>query len=78
MSPSRIVFHTGLHTPPKSETSFSLSEAMLVFSASATPCSDLCLAECALVLQVCQFSGTLSDLCAAENNICLKDCAASF
>ncbi|KAK3795178.1 hypothetical protein RRG08_056241 [Elysia crispata] len=51
--------------------------AMLVFSASATPCSDLCSAECALALQACQFSGTLGDLCATENNICQKDCAAS-
>ncbi|RUS87395.1 hypothetical protein EGW08_004849 [Elysia chlorotica] len=51
--------------------------AMLVFSTSATPCSDICAAECALSLQACQFSGALGDLCATENTICTKDCDAS-
>ncbi|RUS82275.1 hypothetical protein EGW08_009953 [Elysia chlorotica] len=51
--------------------------AMLVFSTSATPCSDICAAECALSLQTCQISGALGELCATANTICTKDCDAA-
>ncbi|RUS87394.1 hypothetical protein EGW08_004848 [Elysia chlorotica] len=48
--------------------------AILVFSTSATPCTDICLSECAFTLQSCQLIGTPADLCASENEICTKDC----
>ncbi|GFS06710.1 hypothetical protein ElyMa_001232000 [Elysia marginata] len=51
--------------------------AALVYTASASPCTDICNGQCALQNSACSFSGIFGNLCATQNNICLQACAAA-
>ncbi|GFO38159.1 hypothetical protein PoB_006466400 [Plakobranchus ocellatus] len=51
--------------------------ALVVYSAGASPCTDICGGQCALASQACDFTGTMGDLCGTLANVCAQTCAAA-
>ncbi|RUS87734.1 hypothetical protein EGW08_004480 [Elysia chlorotica] len=51
--------------------------AMLVCAASATPCTDICNAQCTIQKQTCSFAGIFGNLCDTVNGVCTQACGAA-
>ncbi|GFR63520.1 hypothetical protein ElyMa_001897300 [Elysia marginata] len=54
-----------------------LAIALLAYTASATPCTDICNGQCALKKNVCDFAEVFGNLCEIENSVCTKACDAA-
>ncbi|GFO18713.1 hypothetical protein PoB_004521800 [Plakobranchus ocellatus] len=51
--------------------------ALMAYTASATPCTDICNGQCAIQQQSCAFTGIFGNLCATLNGVCTQACAAA-
>ena len=51
--------------------------AVLAYTATATPCTDICNAQCTIQQQTCAFSEIFGDLCDTVNGVCTQACAAA-
>ncbi|GFR63525.1 hypothetical protein ElyMa_001897500 [Elysia marginata] len=54
-----------------------LAVAMLAYTASATPCTDICNGQCALQKETCDFAEIFGDLCGTVNAVCTSACDAA-
>ncbi|KAK3777521.1 hypothetical protein RRG08_044811 [Elysia crispata] len=51
--------------------------ALLFYTVNATPCTDICNAQCTIQKQSCEFSGIFGNLCDTINGVCTQACAAA-
>ncbi|GFO18716.1 hypothetical protein PoB_004522100 [Plakobranchus ocellatus] len=51
--------------------------ALMAYTASATPCTDICNGQCVLEKQACDFTGLLGDLCDTQYGLCTQTCTAA-
>ncbi|GFO33168.1 hypothetical protein PoB_005967300 [Plakobranchus ocellatus] len=51
--------------------------AVLAYSATATPCTDICNAQCTIQKNSCDFAEVFGDLCTTLNGVCTQACAAA-
>lgn len=54
-----------------------LAVALLAYTVSATPCTDICNGQCALQKQSCDFAEIFGDLCTTVNGVCTQACTAA-
>ncbi|GFS22841.1 hypothetical protein ElyMa_003374000 [Elysia marginata] len=50
---------------------------LFVYSAGATPCTDICNAQCTIQQQSCAFTEIFGNLCDTINGVCTQACAAA-
>ncbi|KAK3759548.1 hypothetical protein RRG08_065892 [Elysia crispata] len=51
--------------------------ALLAYTVNATPCTDICNAQCTMQKKTCVFSGIPDNLCGTVNGVCTMACAAA-
>ncbi|GFO18719.1 hypothetical protein PoB_004522400 [Plakobranchus ocellatus] len=51
--------------------------ALMAYIVTATPCADICNAQCDLRKQTCKFIDVFGILCETQNEICTKACDAA-
>ncbi|RUS71990.1 hypothetical protein EGW08_020260 [Elysia chlorotica] len=51
--------------------------AMLASMAYATPCTDICNAQCTIQKQTCSFAEIFGNLCDTVGGVCTQSCAAA-
>ena len=51
--------------------------ALLVYTANATPCTDICNAQCTIQQQSCAFTEIFGNLCDTINGVCTQACTAA-
>ncbi|RUS73719.1 hypothetical protein EGW08_018525 [Elysia chlorotica] len=51
--------------------------ALLCYTANATPCTDICNAQCTIQQQTCAFTEIFGDLCDTIGGICGQTCTAA-
>ncbi|KAK3706572.1 hypothetical protein RRG08_055011 [Elysia crispata] len=51
--------------------------ALLVYTVSATPCTDICNAQCTIQKQTCAFTDIFGNLCDTVNGVCTQACTAA-
>ncbi|KAK3759547.1 hypothetical protein RRG08_065891 [Elysia crispata] len=51
--------------------------AMLAYTVNATPCTDICNAQCTIQKQSCDFTEIFGNLCDTINGVCTQACTAA-